>query len=86
MYGDSVVVGTWEAFLEADETEEDDPIPPSGVSLDFPVSFESLSAPADFVELGLTWLRNGVEWALGSDLENYDLCLKKYVLRIEIEY
>ena len=34
------------------DTEEDDPISPSGFSLDLPV-FESLSAPADFVELGL---------------------------------
>ena len=68
MYGDSVVVGSWEAFLDAEDTEEDDPISPSGFSLDLPV-FESLSAPADFVELGLIWLRNGVEWAFGSDLK-----------------
>ena len=67
MYGDSVVVGSWEAFLDAEETEDEEPISPNGFSLDFPV-FESLSAPADFVELGLTCPRNGVEWAFGSDL------------------
>ena len=76
MYGDSVVVGSWEAFLDAEDTEEEEPISPSGFSLDFPVCFESLSAPADFVELGLTWLRNGVEWAFGSDLKYSSLVLK----------
>lgn len=75
MYGDSVVVGSWEAFLDAEDTEDEEPISPSGFSLDFPVCFESLSAPADFVELGFTWLRNGVEWAFGSDLKYSSLIL-----------
>ena len=48
-------------FLDADETEDDDPISPVLFSMDFPVTLEALSAPADLVELGLTLLRKGVE-------------------------
>ena len=40
--------------------------------MDFPVTLEALSAPADLVELGLTLLRRGVEWAVGSDLQCWD--------------